>query len=160
VIVDARGQRPFFVFAPVQTDKTKESVAEIRRELEGIVGDRPATTDELARAKDKQTLSLPGRWETARAVASSIAEMVQFGLPEDHWTRYPDAVRGLALGQVQSAAGKVVDPDGIVWVIVGDRRQIEAGIRELKLGDVQLLDPDGGPGDSGSRVAQAAVPAK
>ena len=36
---DARGQRPFIAFAPVQTDKTKESIQEIQKELRGILGD-------------------------------------------------------------------------------------------------------------------------
>ena len=30
---DARGQRPFVAYAPVQTDKTKEAVAELDRQL-------------------------------------------------------------------------------------------------------------------------------
>jgi zinc protease len=30
-----------------------------------------------------------------------------------------------------------------VWVIVGDRAKIEAGIRELKLGEIKVVDADG-----------------
>mgnify|MGYP003335765117 CR=1 FL=1 len=37
---DARGQRPFIVYAPVQSDKTKESMIEIRKELNDIVAER------------------------------------------------------------------------------------------------------------------------
>jgi zinc protease len=33
----------------------------------------------------------------------------------------------------------------MVWLVVGDRAKIEAGIRELKLGEVVLLDADGHP---------------
>ena len=40
-IRDARGQRPFLAYAPVQTDKTKEAAAEVLKELRGIVGERP-----------------------------------------------------------------------------------------------------------------------
>jgi zinc protease len=39
----------------------------------------------------------------------------------------------------------VVHPDQLVWVIVGDRSKIEAGIRELKLGEIRLIDTDGKP---------------
>ncbi len=142
ILADARGQRPFVVFAPVQTDKTKESMAEIQKEITGIRGPRPPTGDELARAKDSRTLVLPGRWETSRAVISSIAEMVQFGLAEDHWSTYPAKVRGLDLAQVSAAAKAVVRPDKIVWVVIGDREKIEAGIREIALGEVKLIDAD------------------
>ena len=145
VLVDARGQRPFVVFAPVQTDKTRESMAEIQKEITGVRGPSPPTEDELARAKDLSTLSLPGRWETSRAVIGSIAEMVQFGLAEDHWSTYPGKVRDLDLAQVSAAAKEVVHPDKTVWVVVGDREKVEAGIRELALGEVKLIDADGNP---------------
>ena len=145
VLVDARGQRPFLIFAPVQTDKTIESMMEIQKEITDIRGQRPPTAEELARAKDSRTLSLPGRWETSRAVIGSIAEMVRFGLAEDHWDTYPGKVRGLDLAQVSAAAKDVVLPDKTVWVVVGDREEVEAGIRELGFGAVQLIDADGNP---------------
>jgi zinc protease len=142
-LVDASGQRPFFVYAPVQSDKTMESMREIQGELEGIVGDRPPTQDELSRVKDRSTLSLPGRWETSRAVSSSIGEMVRFGLPDDFWTTYPDKVRALTVDDLIRAAGDVIHPDKLVWVVVGDREVIEPGLRELGLGEIIFIDPDG-----------------
>ena len=59
-IRDARGQRPFVAYAPVQTDKTKESIVELEKELRGILKDRPVEPAELAKAKSALTLSLPG----------------------------------------------------------------------------------------------------
>ena len=105
ILFDARGQRPFLVYAPVQTDKTKESLQEIQKELRDIVDSRPPTADELARAKDKETLTLPGRWETANAVMGSIVEMVRFGYADDYWDSYPDKARALELSDVSEAAG-------------------------------------------------------
>ncbi len=139
----AKGQRPFFVYAPVQTDKTKESMAEIQAELSAIRGDRPPTADELGRVKASQTLTLPGRWETAGAIMGSISQIVQFGLPDDHFSTYASKVRDLQLPQISKAAGSVLHPDKVVWVVVGDREKIEAGIRELGFGPVQLIDADG-----------------
>jgi zinc protease len=147
VVVDARGPRPFFVFAPVQSDKTMEAMREIRSELAGIVGKRPPTADEVDRAKDKRTLTLPGRWETARAVSDSILELVRFDLPEDHWDAYPARVRALGVADVSAAAKKIVQPDQVVWVVVGDREKIESGIRSLDLGKLRLIDADGNPVD-------------
>ena len=141
-IVGAKGQRPFLVYAPVQTDKTKESMLEIQNELNGIIGDQPASESEVLRAKDKKTLTLPGRWETGAAVAGSLASMVRFGLPDDYWNQYADEVRGLSVSDV-NAASSVVRPDNLVWVVVGDREKIEAGVRDLNLGPIQLIDSDG-----------------
>jgi predicted Zn-dependent peptidase len=65
--VDARGQRLWFVYAPVQTDKTKESFTEVVKELRSVIDERPITAAELQEAKDRQTRTLAGRWRAAGA---------------------------------------------------------------------------------------------
>jgi zinc protease len=145
VLVDTKGQRPFIAYAPVQTDKTMESMAEIKRELVEYLGDNPATAEELSKVKNNNTLSLPGRWETAGAVMRDIGEIVAFDLPDDHWDTYSDSVRNLSLEQINAAADQVIKPDNIVWVVVGDRTKVESRIRELELGEIILLDKDGKP---------------
>jgi zinc protease len=156
-IYSARGQRPFFVRAPVQSDKTVEAMREIRKELTGICEDRPPSDDEVSRAKDRHTLTLPGRWETGAAVARSIAEIVRFGLPDDFWTDYAEEVRGLSRSAVAAAAKQVIRPENVVWVVVGDRSAIEPGIRELGLGELHVIDADGNPvgGAAGTGLARS-----
>ncbi len=142
---DARGQRPFIAYAPVQTDKTKASMQEVLAELNGILTTNPITAEELNKAKANQTLSLPGRWETIGAVGGSVNEIIRYGLDENYYQTYASAVNGLNLDAVTQAAKEVVHPDKLVWVVVGDRERIEAGIRELNLGPVQIIDADGNP---------------
>ncbi len=120
-------------------------MAEIHKELADIAGDRPPEPDEVSRVKDEQTLTLPGRWETARAVMSSLVEMVQYNLPEDYWHTYADEVRSLTLEDVRDAAEQTIHPDRVVWVVVGDRSQIEESVRELGLGEIHYVDADGHP---------------
>jgi len=139
----ARGQRPLIVFAPVQADKTKESIAEIRQEFEGILGKKPVTPDEFNNVKASQVLGLPGQWEMAASVLSSLAEMVQYGLPDDYFQKYPSRVRQLTLDDVAKAAAKTVHPENVQWVVVGDRAKIEPKIRELGFTEVHLIDADG-----------------
>jgi zinc protease len=142
-LLPAKGQRPFIAYAPVQTDKTMESMAELKRELTEYLGKNSATQDELHRVVASSTLSLPGRWETAAAVLGDIAEIVTYGLPDDYWDTYPDRVRNLSIEQVREAARTVVKPDKLLWVVVGDREKIEPRIRELEIGAITLLDTDG-----------------
>jgi zinc protease len=132
-------------YAPVQTDKTMESMAELRRELGEYLRQHPPTADELNKVKDNNTLSLPGRWETANAVLRDIGEIVTFELPDNYWDTYAERVRGLSLDDVNDAADKVVKPDNLIWVVIGDREKIESRIRELELGEITLLDADGTP---------------
>jgi zinc protease len=139
---DARGPRPFLGYAPVQTDKTKESLQELVKELRGIRGERPVTADELAAAKNGLTLTLPGRWETSGAVLGSIAEIVRFGFDDRYYDGYANKVRAVDLPAV-AAASQVIQPDKLVWVIAGDRAKLEPGLRELGLGTVKIIDADG-----------------
>jgi zinc protease len=143
IIPDAEGQRPFVAFAPVQTDKTMESMAEIKRELSEYLSSNPATDEEMAKVKDNNTLSLPGRWETNAAVLRDIGEIVTYDLPDDYWDTYPDSVRGLSLKQINDVAGQAIKPDNLTWVVVGDRDKIESRIRELELGEITEIDADG-----------------
>ena len=85
VFIDAKGQRMFFAYAPVQTDKTVESLVEINKEMREILSSRLPTKEELAKAKDSQTLRLPGRFETKNAVLGAVVDMVQYGIPEDYY---------------------------------------------------------------------------
>ncbi|MBW2294782.1 MAG: insulinase family protein, partial [Deltaproteobacteria bacterium] len=143
VFVGARGQRPFFVYAPVQTDKTAESLSEIERELREIRTTRPPTADEIERAKNRRTLSLPGSWETAAAISASVLQLVRFGFEDDFWNRYPDSIRNLSNDEVAEAAREILRPDALTWVVVGDRSKIEPGIRALGFGEIHFIDADG-----------------
>jgi zinc protease len=145
VIPDAIGQRPFFAYAPVQTDKTKESLAELSKEFRGILGDQPVTDAELHKAVINQTLELPGSWETIARVANSINDIVVYQLPDDYFEAYPDKVRALTQMDVSQAAHTVIHPDHLLWIVVGDRAKVEAGIKELNLGELNIIDANGKP---------------
>ena len=146
-LVPARGPSPFLIRAPVQSDKTKESMIEIDKELRGILQGSPITDDELTTAKKNLTLRLPGQWETESHLASSIDELVRFDWPDDYYVSYPEKVRSLAPDEVGQAAQEVVHPTQLTWVVVGDRSKIESSLRELGWGEVHLLDANGQPAE-------------
>jgi zinc protease len=145
LIVDTMRQRPFFVYAPVQSDKTAASMVEIDRELRELIGERPISAAEVETSKRRSTLTLPGRWETATAVGGDIAELVRFGLPDSYWDIYADLIAELDEEQVNDAMRSVLAPDRLTWVVVGDRRLIEQELRELAFGTVEILDAEGSP---------------
>ena len=143
ILMDAKGQRPFFAYAPVQTDKTAESMVEVRKELEQILAGKPITADELAKVQVNRVLRLPGSWETGRAVSGSIQDIVNFDLPMDYWSTYSDAVRKMKLDNVQEAIGELVVPNALTWIVVGDLAEIEEKIRALGWGKIVRIDVDG-----------------
>jgi zinc protease len=142
---DARGQRPFIAYAPVQTDKTKEAVVELDKELRGIVKDRPIEPAELSRAQASLTLTLPGSWETMGALSGAITDLLSYGLDDRYYDTFAQKVRSQTVQSLTRVAADVVHPDQLIWVVVGDRSKIEPGIRDLKLGEIRLIDSNGKP---------------
>jgi len=143
ILRDARAQRPYFAIAPVQTDKTKESMVEMNKEFRGIVGDHQVSDAELEKIQANETLKLPGSRETLDDLAQSVVDIVQFGLPDDYYDTYAGKVRALKTADVNAAAKRVVQPDNLIWIVVGDRAKIESGVKELGYGEFHLMSTDG-----------------
>ena len=143
VLLDTRAARPWFAYAPVQSDKTAEALLEVQREMRALTGDRPVSDAELERVKRAEILSLPGRWETTGAILGALAESVRFRLPDDFWPRYAERVSAVGLADVQRVTRGVVRADDQVVVIVGDRAKIEPALRAAGFIDIRAIDADG-----------------
>ncbi len=142
-ILGARVQRPFVSYSSVQIDKTKESLQEMLKELKGVYGERPITQSELADAKKRLTLTLPGSWETMGSIQGLIQTMVRYGLPSDYFETMPVKVKHVTQSEATSAARRLFHPDRMTWMVVGDLKKTEKAVRSLKLGKVSVIDPDG-----------------
>jgi len=142
---NALGQRPWMAVAPVQIDKTGEAMKEMNAEITQFAsGQRPPTDAEVNRIRNIQTLSLPGAYETASAVMSTIGGIVRYGRPDDYVFKRKAEIEAMTPAQVAEAA-KTLDPSKLTWVVVGDLKQTEAPVRALKLGEVTVIDADGKP---------------
>jgi len=137
------GQRPWILYAPVQTDKTAESLTEMRREIDEYVAGKPATAEELAKIKANDVRSLPGQYETASSVLGAIRGIELYDRPDDYVSTLKDRTEAQSLENVHLAARELVQPKALTWVVVGDLKTIEAPIRALKIGDVKVVDADG-----------------
>lgn len=143
LLLDARGPRMFMAYSPVQTDKTKESMIEIDRELRDILDSRPPEQEELSKAQRNRTLRLPGQYETKNSVLGALRYLETYNLPDDHFETYARRVRSLKLGDITRAANAIVHPDHFVWVVVGDLSKIEEGVRGIGFGEVRRLSAEG-----------------
>ncbi|MEQ8955481.1 MAG: pitrilysin family protein, partial [Gammaproteobacteria bacterium] len=121
----AVGQRPLIYYAPVQIDKTVDSLKELIREANDYLGDNPATLEELNRSKDGILRSLPGRYETNGSVAGTLQDILKFDRPLDYVDIYQREMEALSLDEVQQAANDYLMPNRTVWLIVGDLSEIE-----------------------------------
>lgn len=145
ILMDAQGQRPMLFYAPVQTDKTAPSASEILKEARAVTGDKPLTDAEIAKVKDQSIRALPGSYETTAAVLVAMNGIVVYDRPDDYVQTLKPKLEAITPQAAEAAIKEVVKPDAMTWVIVGDLKQIEAPVRALNLGTVEVLDADGKP---------------
>ncbi len=138
-----KNQGLYIATTGVQTDKTKESLVEVLKELKQITKDKPITEEEFRKQQKATLLEIPGEWETNGQIRSNIDYALTFGKGIDYPSKYASIIRDLSLKDIQSAASGLIKTDQLTWVIVGDLKKIEAGVRELKLGNVKILDANG-----------------
>ena len=144
-VLGSKEERPFILYAPVQTDKTAESVTELRKEIGDFLASRPPTQEELDKVKTNQVLKLPGQWETNSSVNSSVRNMVRYDLPNDYYQTYDKSVRELSLNDIKEVSKKVVKPEEVNWFMVGDRAKIISKLDELGFDEIIEIDADGNP---------------
>ena len=136
---DAKGQRAMLVTAPVQTDKTSESMAEIIKEYSDYLTTNPITEDELAKGKASKTLKLPGRFETLGALKGGVSNIVKYNRDLDYLNQLPVLLDQPSLVQIQAKTQKYIRPNQWIWLIVGDLSKIEEPIRALNLGEIRVI---------------------
>ena len=127
----------------VQTNKTKESAVEFVKELKYIAGEKPITEQELSTARLSRIRGYAQQFESYGRIAGQISDLWIVGLPMTDLQRETDEIGKLQLANVNSVAAKYAALPGTSLLLVGDLAQIEAGIRELNLGEVVILDSEG-----------------
>jgi len=128
----------------VQTNKTKEAVVEFEKELKAIAGAKPISETELADAKHNRVRGYAQQFESMDEVAGQVEDLWIFGLPTTELQREPEELEKTSSASANAAAQKYAKGGGAL-VLVGDLSKIEAGIRELNLGEVVILDAEGKP---------------
>jgi zinc protease len=142
-----RGAGPFSASAGVQTAVTKESVMEFLKEIRGIRGEIPVTQAELEYNKQSLIRRFPASFETVDQIAGQLANSVVYNLPDNYFAEFISRVNAVTLEDVNRVANKYLTPDKLAIVVVGDRKTIEPGLKEIEgLGSsIVYLDAEGNP---------------
>ena len=69
---------PFNIRAPVQADRTGDSIKELLADMKAFLGDKGVTAAELERTVNGNVRELPGSFETSGAVLGGVLEHRQF----------------------------------------------------------------------------------
>jgi predicted Zn-dependent peptidase len=135
---------PFRAAASVQTAKTDSALIEFFKELRRI-RDHDVPPAELAKARAYITLGLPAEFETTQGAAGMFLDLLGYDLPLDTYDHFIPSLNAVTAADVRRVAERYIRPDDFVVVVVGDRGQIEAGIKALNEGPIELRDVWGQP---------------
>ena len=122
----------------VQTEVTKESVAETVKEFEEIRISRPVTQEEFDDAVNGILRGLPNQFETHGQVLNQLVRLVAFDLPDDYFSSYADEVAKLTLEDIHRVAEEHIKAGALKIVVAGDAETVEPNLRELGLPLVQI----------------------
>ena len=136
-----RGPGPFSVSTSVENAVTGAAIAEIFAEIETLVEGGP-TSEEVATATSYLAGVFPLRMETTGQIASRIAEMFVYGLPEDYYRNYRDRVREVTREDAALAARSHIRPAELCTVVVGDAEAVAPQLEAFEIGPVSVHGAD------------------
>ncbi|HEX9163913.1 MAG TPA: pitrilysin family protein [Thermoanaerobaculia bacterium] len=132
---------PFVVAAPVRNEVTRESVEEVLAELRRIrTGD--IEQQELDDTKNYLMGVFPAMVQSSGDIAGRLVDMELYGLPEDYFDRYRENIGAVDRDAITRVAGKYIDPDRALIVIVGSAKAIREPLGHLGL-PIHELDIEG-----------------
>ena len=124
---------PFSISAPVQADRTGDSIKELLSDMKAFLGMKGVSAEELQRTVNGNVRGLPGRFETSGAVLGGLQTIVNYGRSDDYFETLAAKYQALKGSDLDNAARAKLDPSKILWVIVGDASVVKPQLDQLKL---------------------------
>lgn len=132
-ITQSVGPRALQVMAPVQADRTGDSIRAVIKDMAAFPARQPVSSVEYQRVTEGAIRGLPNQFETNGDVLAAIAKNDRLGRPEDYYVRLAATYRAIDARRIGAAAGQYLQPTDLTWVIVGDRKVVEPQLQGLGL---------------------------
>ncbi|MGN6155705.1 MAG: M16 family metallopeptidase [Sphingomicrobium sp.] len=124
---------PYLVIAPVQSDRTGDSIAALRHDIRDFLSTKGVTDEELERTIANRIKALPGQFETSDAVLSAMETNALLGRPDNYYELLADKYRAQTKATLDTALRQAVNPASFVWVVVGDAKSVKPQLAKLGL---------------------------
>ena len=122
----------FNASSSVQGSVTKESV-ELFKELVGTYGERFDETM-LQVTKTSMTKAMASSFETIGALVNMLNNIANYGLPFDYVKQNEKMLNTITVDQIKDVINKTMNPDDLVYVVVGDAKTQMEPLGRLGLG--------------------------
>lgn len=127
------GQRSLLVLAPVQTDRTGDSILAMVADMKDLASTKPVTPEEVQRATDGNIRGLANKFETNGQVLGAVTSNLRLGRPDDYDANLPGLYRKIDAAALDGAIRAQFRPEGLVFVVVGDRKLVEPQLKKVGL---------------------------
>jgi predicted Zn-dependent peptidase len=124
---------PYVVTAPVQSDRTGDSIAALRKDIRDFLTTKGVTDEELERTIANRIKALPGQFETSDAVLSAMESNALLGRPDNYYELLADKYRAQTKTTLNASLRETVNPGSFVWVVVGDAAKVRPQLTKLGL---------------------------
>lgn len=123
-------QVPYLIYAPVQTDKTAQSIDAMRGDIGAFFNGKGVTQEELSRTIEGAVRELSGNFETSAALMGGMQNNVLYNRPDNYYETLASRYRALTAAQLEASA-KAIDPNKLTWVVIGDAAKIRGDLAKL-----------------------------
>ena len=145
-VTENEGPRAFIVRAPVQADRTGDSIKAIIANMAALPASEPVSGVELQRVTQGAIRALPNEFETNAALNAGLRENERLHRPENYYETLASTYAGIDAGKIGEAARTYLQPDGLTFVVVGDRKVVEAQLTGLGL-PVEIMSAPASTGE-------------
>lgn len=119
--------------APVQADRTGDSIREFQKELTSFVGDKGVTQEELERTTNGSVRELPGSFETSGDVLGGLRAITKYHRPDNYYETLPAKYEAMTAAELDAAARTSLGTGDFVYVVVGDASVVKPQLDGLGL---------------------------
>jgi len=123
----------FLIYAPVQADRTGDSITELRTELANYTAGSGVLSEERLRMINGNVRELPGRFETSRSVLDGIENIINYDRPDNYYETLAEKFTQLTAPQIDAAAKGALRGDDLVFIVVGDASIVRPQLDQLGL---------------------------
>jgi predicted Zn-dependent peptidase len=131
---------PYLITAPVQADRTGDSIRALSQDIRDFLGAKGVTEQELTRTIGNRINQLPGQFETSDAVLGAMQTNAMYGRPDDYYEQLVGKYRTQTRATLDAALRGALDPKGFVWVVVGDAAKVRPQLAKLGM-PIEVMEP-------------------
>ncbi|RYG07160.1 MAG: insulinase family protein, partial [Caulobacteraceae bacterium] len=126
-------QVPYLISAPVQSNRTGESIQVLIEQYRAFLSDRGVTPAERERIINANMRQLPGQFETSQAVLGALRSNALFERPDDYWETLGPRYAELTPARLDAEARRLLGQANFTWVVVGDAATVRPQLEALGL---------------------------